>query len=84
MRRMNRSEEFGVGTGDGTQPVELVTATCRVQEVVERHPGTVIILNRHGMHCAGCYISPYHTIADCAREYAIPLDSLLTDLNQAV
>ena len=69
---------------DGTQPSELVTAASRVQDVVERHPETVVILNRHGLHCAGCYISPHHTIADCAREYAVPLDLLLTDLNQAI
>ncbi len=84
MHRMEGPEELRMSMGDGAQPGEQVTAVCLVQEVVERHPDTVVILNRLGMHCAGCYISPYHTIADCAREYAIPLDSLLTDLNQAV
>jgi hybrid cluster-associated redox disulfide protein len=81
---MNRSEESRVRTRDHAQPGEPVTAACRVQEVVERHPETVVILNRHGMHCAGCYISPYHTIADCAHEYAISLETLLMDLNRAI
>jgi hybrid cluster-associated redox disulfide protein len=81
---MNRSEELRVSMRDCAQPCGPVTAVSRVQEVVERHPETVVILNRHGLHCAGCYISPYHTIADCAREYAIPVDLLLTDLNQAI
>jgi hybrid cluster-associated redox disulfide protein len=84
MPRVEGSEKSKVGVPDCTQPDQLVTAVCLVQEVVQRHPDAVVILNRLGMHCAGCYISPYHTIADCAREYAIPLDSLLTDLNQAI
>jgi hybrid cluster-associated redox disulfide protein len=84
MHRTGGAKEMRAGLGDYAQPDEAVTAVCVVQDVVERHPDTVVILNRLGMHCAGCYISPYHTIADCAREYAIPLDSLLTDLNQVV
>ena len=61
-----------------------VTADSRVQWVVEGHPQTVIILARHGLHCAGCYISPHHTLADCAREYGVDIELLLADLNQAI
>jgi hypothetical protein len=35
------------------------------------------------MQCVGCYISPFHTITDCAREHAMSVDPLLDDLNQA-
>jgi hybrid cluster-associated redox disulfide protein len=52
-----------------------------VQAIVEDHPQVVLIFARHGLQCAGCYISPYHTIADSAREYGIPLEPLLEDLN---
>jgi hybrid cluster-associated redox disulfide protein len=66
------------------QKIQPITADCLVQEVVERHPQVVVILARHGLHCAGCYISPYHTIADSAREYAIWIEPLLEDLNQSI
>ncbi len=63
---------------------EQITADCLVQEVVERHPQTIAIFARHGLKCVGCYISPFHTIADSARESAMALEPLLGDLNQAI
>lgn len=61
-----------------------ITAECLVEEIVERHPQTIVVFARHGLQCVGCYISPFHTIADSAREYAMALEPLLLDLNQAV
>lgn len=60
-----------------------ITADCLVQDVVEHHPQTILIFARHGLQCVGCYISPFHTIADTAREYTMALELLLHDLNQA-
>ena len=67
---------------NNTALCEQITADSLVQEVVERHPQTVLVFARHGLQCVGCYIAPYHTIADSAREYAMALDPLLGDLNQ--
>jgi hybrid cluster-associated redox disulfide protein len=59
-------------------------ADTLVLEVVERHPQAIPVFSRHGLQCVGCYISPFHTIADTAREYAMHLELLLADLNGAV
>jgi hybrid cluster-associated redox disulfide protein len=69
---------------DITVVPESITLECIVQGVIERHPQTIAIFARHGMQCVGCYISPFHTIADCAREHAVTTELLLDDLNQAV
>jgi hybrid cluster-associated redox disulfide protein len=61
-----------------------IGADCLVQEIVEDYPQTVFIFAHHGLQCAGCYISAFHTIADSAQAYAIPLEPLLRDLNRAV
>ena len=61
-----------------------ITADSLVQDVVEYHPRTIAIFARHGLQCVGCYISPFHTVADSAREYDMALERLLTDLNQAI
>jgi hybrid cluster-associated redox disulfide protein len=55
-----------------------------VQKVVNDYPETVLIFARHGLHCPGCYISPFHTIADSAQAYVVPLAPLLDDLNRAI
>ncbi len=61
-----------------------IAADSLVEQVVESHPETVLVFVRHGLQCVGCYISPYHTIADSAREFAIDLQPLLAELNHAV
>jgi hybrid cluster-associated redox disulfide protein len=61
-----------------------ITADWLVEDVISRHPQTIVIFGRHGVQCAGCYISPFHTIADTAREYALALEPLLSDLNRAI
>lgn len=66
-----------------TQAIEPITASSLVQEVVEHYPQTIAVLNRHGLHCVGCYISPFHTIADSAGQYAVAVEPLLDDLNRA-
>ena len=67
----------------GTELSRQITADSLVQDVVDCHPQTITVFARHGLQCVGCYISPFHTIADSAREYALALGPLLGDLNQA-
>jgi hybrid cluster-associated redox disulfide protein len=61
-----------------------VTADSLVQQVVELYPQTIPTFNRLGMLCVGCFIAPHHTIADCAREYALSTEYLLDELNQVL
>jgi hybrid cluster-associated redox disulfide protein len=61
-----------------------ITADSLVQDVVHQHPQVISIFVRHGLRCAGCYVSPFHTIADTAREYAMAIEPLLSDLNGAI
>jgi hybrid cluster-associated redox disulfide protein len=63
---------------------EQITPDCIVQGIIDRHRQTIVVFARHGLQCVGCYIAPFHTIADSAREHAVALESLLTDLNQAL
>jgi hybrid cluster-associated redox disulfide protein len=63
---------------------ESITADCLVCQVVERHPQTILVFAQHGLQCVGCYIAPFHTIADSAREHESALGPLLEDLNRAI
>jgi hybrid cluster-associated redox disulfide protein len=68
---------------DGEQEMEI-TPDSLVQDVIERHPQTIVIFARQGLQCAGCYIAPFHTITDCAREHAMSIEPLLGDLNRTI
>ena len=61
-----------------------ITADSLVQDVIERHPQTILVFVRHRLQCVGCDISPFHTIADSAREHAVTIEPLLGELNQAL
>lgn len=69
---------------DATHSAKQITATSLVQEVVGSYPQTIPVFHHHRMHCVGCYISPHHTIADCARENGVDIGALLNDLHQAI
>jgi len=62
--------------------MERITADSLVQDVVQDCPQTISVFARRGLRCVGCYISPFHTIADVSREYGLALDPLLDELNQ--
>jgi hybrid cluster-associated redox disulfide protein len=63
---------------------ENISADCIVQRVIDRYPQTITVFARHGLQCVGCYIAPFHTIADSAREHTVPLEVLVADLNRAL
>ncbi len=67
-----------------TQPKEPITAESLVQRIVEEYPQAILVFARYGMSCAGCYIAPYHTLADSAREHHLGVEPLVSDLNQAL
>ena len=73
---------------DGKKPMTQssgpISAESLVQDVVEQYPETIPVLARHGLNCAGCYISPFHTVADSAREHDLCIEPLLGDLNRAL
>jgi hybrid cluster-associated redox disulfide protein len=68
----------------GAQSVQPITADWLVKDVITRHPQTITVFGRHRVQCVGCYISSFHTIADTAREYAVNIEPLLSDLNRTI
>jgi hybrid cluster-associated redox disulfide protein len=68
----------------GSNSPGRITADTLVCDVVATHPRTVLVFVRHGLHCPGCYMAPFHTLTDTAREYQIAVAPLLHDLNRAV
>jgi hybrid cluster-associated redox disulfide protein len=55
-----------------------------VRQIMERWPGTMAVFIDHGMHCVGCPIGVFHTLADAAEEHGIPLGLLEKDVIAAI
>jgi hybrid cluster-associated redox disulfide protein len=68
----------------GSRVPRSITADTLVCDVVAANPQTVLVFVHYGLHCPGCHIAPFHTLADTAREYQVALAPLLHDLNRVV
>lgn len=73
-----------MGTIDTAHALKWITPDSLVQDVIQRYPQTILVFARQGLQCVGCYIAPFHTITDCAREHAMGIEPLLGDLNQII
>jgi hybrid cluster-associated redox disulfide protein len=57
-----------------------VTGTATVAEVLQR-PVAARILVKHRMHCVGCAIARFETVAEACENYGVVLQDLLHELN---
>jgi hybrid cluster-associated redox disulfide protein len=51
-----------------------------VAALLSREPRAARVLLDRGMHCVGCAIAPFETIAEICAIYGVSLERLLVDL----
>lgn len=59
-----------------------ITKDMKLGEVISKHPETIEIFMKHGLHCVGCFVSSYESIEDGALAHSIDLKKLLNELNK--
>ena len=62
---------------------ETITSSSIVDDVVTRFPSTARVFIGRRMHCVGCEVSCFETLAGAAHIYHQVLDPLLADLRDA-
>lgn len=55
-----------------------------MEDVMRRWPASIAVLIRHGMHCVGCHIAHFHSIAEACRDHRIDEADFLKGLERAV
>ena len=55
-----------------------------VRAVMDDHPETVAVFMRRRMHCPGCVMAPFMTVAEAAASYRIDARELVAELRQAI
>jgi hybrid cluster-associated redox disulfide protein len=60
-----------------------ITERATVDEVVSRFPRTARVFIRRRMHCIGCEVSRFETIADACQIYGQPAERFLAELRAA-
>lgn len=62
----------------------MITKDMSITDIVEKHPETVEVFLKHGMHCFGCMAARFENIEQGALAHGIDVDQLMKDLNEAV
>ena len=57
-----------------------IDADMSVRAVMDARPATIAVFLRRRMHCPGCFMSGFVTVAEAARSYAIDADELIAEL----
>ena len=58
-----------------------VVASTTVAEALRLQPLAARLLVKHHMHCVGCAIAPFETVAEACKIYGVPLRDMLAELN---
>ncbi|QRM31997.1 DUF1858 domain-containing protein [Microvirga sp. VF16] len=61
-----------------------VEATQLVDDVMRRWPTTIRVFLNHRMHCVGCPITCFHTVADACREHGVDQVKFLSELSAVI
>lgn len=60
-----------------------VSANDTIAAILLKRPEAARVLVRHRMHCVGCAIAPFETLAEACAIYGIALERLLGELDAA-
>ena len=61
-----------------------ITKDTKLQEVISKHPETMEVFMKYGLHCIGCMAAQFETIEVGAKAHGIDVKKLVDDLNKAV
>ncbi|MEM4756106.1 MAG: DUF1858 domain-containing protein [Candidatus Woesearchaeota archaeon] len=70
-----------------TEKKQYITKEMSIMEIITMYPETMEVLLAAGLHCVGCYLSPYETLEMRTVGHGMPeedLALLLQELNNAV
>jgi hybrid cluster-associated redox disulfide protein len=64
----------------GMTTSRAVNGRDTVADLLTRSPHAARLLLDRGMHCVGCAVAPFETLAEVCAIYGVSLDRLLLDL----
>ncbi len=62
---------------------DAFSATDTIAVITANRPAAARVLLDHGMHCVGCPIAPFETLADACAIYQLDVADLIAELASA-
>jgi len=63
---------------------QLITKEMSISECISRHPETIPILMKYGMHCIGCPMAMQETLEEGLSAHGLEVDEVIDGLNKIV
>ena len=61
----------------------VITKDMPISDVVKKHPETIPVFMKHGLHCIGCAVAAFESVGEGAAAHGIEVEALVPDLNAA-
>ncbi len=61
-----------------------ITKNSKLGEIASKHPETMKVFMKYGLHCIGCMASQYESLEQGAKAHGIDVKKLVDDLNKAI
>lgn len=61
-----------------------ITKDSIISEVVLAHPETITVFLKYGLHCVGCSMAQFDTIASGARSHGVNPEYIIKDIKEVV
>jgi hybrid cluster-associated redox disulfide protein len=61
-----------------------ITKDMKLGEVIGKHPETIEVFMKKGLHCVGCHVASYESIEDGALSHGIDVNKLIDELNKII
>jgi len=62
-----------------------INKNMKLGEVVSKHPETIEVFMKNGLHCVGCHVAAYETIEEGAKAHGMDeksIDIMIKELNE--
>lgn len=63
---------------------EFISRESIVDDVMQSHPSSIAVFIRNRMHCPGCVMARFMTVADAAASHGVDADGLVAELAAAL
>ena len=61
---------------------ENITKDMGIHDIVTKHPETVEVFFKFGMHCLGCAAAKFETLEQGAQAHGIDVDAMVKEMNE--
>lgn len=63
---------------------EKITKDMGIMDIVQKHPDTIEVFMKSGMHCIGCAAAHFETLEQGCEAHGIDVDKLVEELNKKI